>query len=56
MKDLDTVKNTGFIDFMGKVEKVGFLLLNNSDVIKDSRQCLSIPETFRRFMSSQDLI
>jgi len=56
MKEVTAVKPTNFIDFMGKVEKVGFVLLNSESVLKDSRQRLSVPEPFRGFMSCQDLI
>ncbi len=56
MKDLTQVKPNSFIDLMGKVEKVGHMLVNQEFLMKDSRQRLSVPEPFRGFMSCQDLI
>ncbi len=56
MKDVTTTKSGNFIDFMGKVEKVGFVLLNSESVMKDSRQQLSIPKPFKGLMNSQNLV
>ncbi len=56
MKEVTTTKSGNFINLMGKVEKVGFVLLNSESVMKDSRQQLSVPEPFRGFMSCQDLV
>jgi len=56
MKEVTTIKPSNFIHFMGKVEKVGNMLINQESVMKDNRQRLSVPEPFRGFMSCQDLI
>ena len=56
MKELSTPKNNSFINFMGKMEKVGHMLINQEAVNKDSRQCLSVPEPFRGFMNSHNLV
>lgn len=56
MNNISTQQKNGFINFMGKMEKVGHMLLNQESVNKDSRQCLSVPEPFRGFMNSHNLV
>jgi len=56
MKDASTSKNNGFTDFMGKMEQIGFLLLNQESIIKDDRQSLSVPKPFQGFINSHHLV
>ena len=56
MNEVSTQKKNRFTDFMGKMEQVGFLLLNQESVMKDDRQCLSVPKPFEGFMTSHHLI
>jgi hypothetical protein len=56
MNEVSTIKKNSFSEFMGKMEQVGFLLLNQESVMADDRQHLCIPAPFQGFMNSQDLI
>ncbi len=50
MNEIIIEKKNSFTDFMGKMEQIGFLLLNQESVKK------SAPEPFHDFMNGQDLI
>jgi hypothetical protein len=56
MKYVITPKTNSFSAFMGKMEQVGFLLLNLESVIKDDSENSSIPEPFHGFINGQDLV
>ncbi len=56
MKELSTKQKNGFTDFMGKMEQVGHMLMNQQTLMKDRRQSLSIPKPFQGFMNGQHLI